>query len=158
MSFRLSLRSVDPQFQPHIFFISSAALHPRNHGPAGIIVGTGTFQFLNQVTLATEIQGDPRGGHLLGMGIDGSKYDWLDHMFQYVPIKTWWGVVGVPVSFEEPVLSLEENGTENLPKSMVPMILINFWSLPKSVPQNHESLLVESPWPHWNRSISRDWS
>jgi hypothetical protein len=38
------------------------------------------------------------------------------------------------------------------------MILINFWSLPKSVPQNHESLLVESPWPHWNRSISRDWS
>jgi hypothetical protein len=69
-------------------------------------------------------------------------------MFQYVPIKTWWGVVGVPVSFEEPVLSLEENGTENLPKSMVPMILINFWSLPKSVPQNHESLLVESPWPH----------
>lgn len=107
MSFRLSLRSVDPQFQPLIFvkaqLTSSAALHPRNHGPAGIIVGTGPFHFLNQVTLATEIQGDPRGrdGHLLGMAIDASKYDWLDHMFQYVPIKTWWKVVGVPV-FEEP--------------------------------------------------------
>lgn len=93
-----------------------------------------------------------QGAATKGMGIDGSKYDWFDHMFQYVPIKTWWGVVGVPVSFEEPDSVSGRKWYWKLAKIDGPN------DLPKSVPQNHESLLVESLWPHWNRSISRDWS